>query len=150
MTSALMKNLIVTIYVPTKLNDFFSDIDKLKDINWRLLTEATKLFRELLQHCTQKLRRQTTEIQSLWNDIKHQFKLEREEKGTRCSILGSDGMTQSDCSMNAFWARKIKIEWERWRFSTLCRTDRQTDKVTHWAPVGAKNGSVISLLPHSR
>ena len=52
----------------------------------------------------------------------------------------------TDCSMPADWS-----ELERWRFRdlirTLCRTDRQTDNVTPWAPIGAKNLRYYALLP---
>ena len=87
---------------------------------------------------------------------------------TRRSILGSDGMTKSDCwvlfkySLSAFWVLWVpsecllnalwvilKSSWshheeseaKRWRLSALDNfvPDRRTDRVTPWAPVGAKN-----------
>ena len=68
------------------------------------------------------------------------------ESSTRRSILGSDGMTKSDCCLalwvlwvilNSFWSQKMKIE--SFRQVRTGRTNGRMHIVTYWAPVGDKN-----------
>ena len=46
------------------------------------------------------------------------------------------------------WARKMKTDWSRQLTAegTDGRTDGQTDKVTSWAPVGAKNQGLTRIM----
>ena len=70
---------------------------------------------------------------------------------TRRSILGSDGMMQSVCALIALWlllkwvwAKKMKIK--SFRQTRLGRTDERTKIGISWAPVGAKNLSILVLM----